>query len=64
MCENKGFCGVVMSFKDTKTLEFNQYRHSDKIPDPEVLIEKVDVCWNNPEKLFTIKGDEHIHCGY
>ena len=64
VCENKGFCGVVISFKDTKILEFNQYRHSDKIPNPEVLIRKVDVCWHNPEKLSTTKWDEHIHCGY
>lgn len=64
MCENKGFCGVAMSFKDTKILGFNQYRHSDKLPNPEVLIKKVDICWNNPGKLSTTKVDEHVHCGY
>ena len=42
-----------MSFKDTKILEFNQYQKSDKAPsiiyaDLERLIEKIDVCKNNP----------------
>ena len=32
VCENKYFCNIVMSSEDTKTLEFNQHRKSDKTP--------------------------------
>ena len=47
------FLQVIVSFKDTKILEFNQYQKSDKAPsiiyaDLERLIEKIDVCKNNP----------------
>ena len=49
-----------MSSEDTKILEFNQYQTSDKAPfifyaGLEFLIEKIDRCKNNPEKLFTTK---------
>ena len=45
--ENKDICCVVMPSKDTKILEFNQYRKSVKIPsiiyeNLESLIKKVD----------------------
>ena len=29
VCENKGFCDVIMPSEDTKILEFNQYQNSD-----------------------------------
>ena len=32
VCENKDFCNVIMSFEETKILEFNQYEKSDKAP--------------------------------
>ena len=32
VCENKGFCNVIMPSGDTKILEFNQYQKSDKAP--------------------------------
>ena len=32
VCENTDFCNVVMPSEDTETLEFNQYRKSDKAP--------------------------------
>ena len=57
-----------MPSEDTKILEFNQYRKSDKIPfiiytDLESLITKVDQCKNNPEKSSTTKKGD-IPCGY
>ena len=61
VCENKGFCNVVVIFsKDSKILEFNQYRKSDKAPfiffaDLETLKEKTDGCKNNPENSFPTK---------
>ena len=43
-----------MPSEDTKILELNQYRKSDKAPfviyaDLECMIEKIDGCKNNPE---------------
>ena len=54
VCKNKDFCNVVMPFEDTKMLEFNQYKKSDKAPfiiyaDLECLIENINGCKNNPE---------------
>ena len=51
VCENKDFCNVNMPSEDTKILEFNQYKKSDKAPfiiyaDLECIIEKIDGCKN------------------
>ena len=32
VCENKDFCNVIMGSEDSKILEFNQYKNSDKAP--------------------------------
>ena len=32
VCENKGFCNIVMPSEETKVLDFNQYQKSDKAP--------------------------------
>ena len=69
VCENKDFRTVLMYSKDSKILEFNQYRKSDKTPsiisaDVESLIKRIDVCKNNFEKSSTTKVGEHIPCGY
>ena len=60
VCENKNFCSIRISSKDTKILKFNQYQKSDKAPfiiygDLECLIEKIDGCKNNPESSSTTK---------
>ena len=60
VCENKDFCNVVMSIKDTKILEFYQYLKSDKAPfiiyaDLECLIEKTGGCKDNYEISSTTK---------
>ena len=65
VCENKDFCNVIMSFEETKILEFNQYEKSDKAPfiiyaDLECIIEKIDGCKNIPENSSTTKVSEHI----
>ena len=46
-------------------IKFNQYQKSDKAlfiiyVDLESLLEKIDVCRNNPEKSSTKKVSEHI----
>ena len=63
VCENKDFCNVIMSSEDTKILEFNQYKKSDKAPfiiyaDLEWIIEKIDRCKNNPKKFFQNKSKQ------
>ena len=47
-----------MPSKDTKILQFNKYRKSDKVPfiifaNLECLLKKIDGCKNNPENSFT-----------
>ena len=40
-CENKNFCGIVMSPENDNTSKFDQYMRSDKMPqnvDPESSI--------------------------
>ena len=69
VCENKDFCNVVMPSEDTKILELNQYRISDKAlfiiyVGLESLIVKTDACKNNPEKSFMKKVSEHIPSGF
>ena len=46
-CENKDFCNVVITSENTKILELNQYKKSDKAPfiiyaNLECLIENID----------------------
>ena len=65
VCKNKGFCNKSMPPEDTKKLEFNQQKVSDKPPfiicvDLECLIEKIDRCENNPENSSTTKVGENI----
>ena len=50
-----------MLCKDTKMLELNQYKKSDKAAfinyaDIECLINKIDGCKNNPENSSATKG--------
>ena len=54
---------------DTKMLEFNQNKKSDKGPfiiyaDLECIIEKIDGCKNNSENSYAAIGSEHILSGF
>ena len=54
-----------MLSEDSKILEFNQYKKSDKAPftiyaDLECLIEQIGGCKNNPGSSSTSKVGEHI----
>ena len=67
--ENKGFCKVVMSSKDTKTFEFNQYQKSDKTPfifyaDLEYIIQKNDGCKNVTENSSATSVSQNISPGF
>ena len=65
VCENKDFCNIAMSSKDTKILKFHQYQKSDRAlifiyADFQCIIEKIERRKNNPENLSTTKVSEHI----
>ena len=69
VCEDKDFCSFVMSFEDTKILDFNQYQISDKIPsviypDLKTLLKRIDGSKNNFEKSSITKVGEYIPCEY
>ena len=54
------FCNAIMPSEDTKILESNQYKKSDKArfiiyADLECIIEKINGCKNNPNPFI-----EHI----
>ena len=67
--ENKYFCNVILSSKDTETLEFNQLQKFDQASfiihaDLECLIEKIDGCKNNPENSSATKVSKDIPSGF
>ena len=60
---------VIIPSEDTKILELNQYPKFDNAlfityADLERLIEKIDVCKNNPEHSSIAKVGEHIRSGF
>ena len=61
--ETRALFIVKMPSEDTKVLDFNQFKKPNKTPfylyARESLIEKIDVCKNNPEKSSTIKVSKH-----
>ena len=62
--ENETFCNVIMLSDSTKLLELKQSQKSDKAPfinyaDLECIIEKIDACKNNSEKLSATKVSEN-----
>lgn len=68
-CKNEIFCAITLTTQKEIILKLNQNMKSGKsrciiYADLESLIKKVDRCKNNPERLSTIKVDEHITCGY
>ena len=65
VCENKGFCNVIMPSEDTKIFKFNQYQKSDKGPfiiyaDLECITKKIDGWENDSENSYSTKVSEHI----
>ena len=58
-----------MPFEGNEILEFHQFKKYDQVAfiihaDLECIIQKVDVCKNNPENLSTTKLSEHIPSGF
>ena len=66
--ENHDYCYVQMPEKDNKILKYNQGEKYMKVPfiiyaDLESLLEKMNICHNNPEKLSTTKINKHTPSG-
>ena len=58
-----------MPKEDNKILKYNQGEKSRKVPfiiyaDLESLLEKMNTCYNNPEKSSTTKINKHTPSGY
>ena len=69
MCENHDYCCVEIPEKDNKILKYNHGEKSMKVPfiiyaDIESLLEKMNTCHNNSEKLSATKIDKHTASGY
>ena len=54
ICENRDYCHVEMPVNDNNTIKYNQGEKSIKLPfivyaDLECLLEKMSMCYSNPE---------------
>ena len=68
ICKNHDCCCIKMP-KEKSVLKYNHGEKSMKIPfinyaDMESLLDKIDTCHSNPEKLSTTKIDKHTASGY
>ena len=69
ICENHYYCHVEMPTKDNNIIKYNHGEKSIKMPftiyaDLECLLEKMDTCENDPNKLSTAKINKHIPSRY
>ena len=69
VCENHDYCYVGMPEKDNKILKYNYREKYMRVPfiiyaDLEFLLEKMNICHNNPETLSTSKINKHTPSGY
>ena len=56
VCENHDYCCIEMPNEDNKILKYNH--------DLESLLEKMDSCYDSPEKSSTTKTNKHTPSGY
>ena len=69
VCENHDYCSIEMPNEDNKILKYNHREKSMRAPfiiyaDLESLLEKMETCYNNPEKSSTTKINKHTPSGY
>ena len=69
ICENHDYCCVEMPNEDNKILKYNHREKSMEAPfiiyaDFESLLEKLNKCYNNPEKSSTTTINKHTPSGY
>ena len=60
ICENHDYCCVEIPEKDNKILKYNHGEKSMKVPfiiyaDLESLLEKMNICHNNPKNHLQLK---------
>ena len=68
-CENHDYYYVEMPQENNKILKYNQGEKSMKVPfiiyaDLECLLENMNTCHDNPEKLSATKINKHTSSGY
>ena len=68
-CENHDYCYGEMPEEYNKTLKYNEGEKPMNSPfiiyaDLECLLEKMNICHNNPEKSSTTKINKHTPSGY
>ena len=69
VCENHDYYYVEMPEEYNKTLKYNKGEKSIRVPfiiyaDLECLLEKMNTCYDNPEKSSTTKINKHSPSGY
>ena len=69
LCENHDYCCIEMPNEDNKILKYNHREKSMRAPfmfyaDLESLLEKMDTCYDDPEKSSTAKINKHTPSGY
>ena len=69
VCENHDYCYVEMPEEYNKILKYNEGEKSMRVPfiiyaDLECLLEKMNTCYNNPEKSSTTKINKNTPSGY
>ena len=69
VCENHNYCYLEIPGEYKKTLKYNEGENSRRGPfiiyaDLECLLEKMNTCYNNPEKSSTTKINKHTPSGY
>ena len=69
ICENRNYCHVEMPNEHNKIIKYNQGEKSIGSPliiyaDLECLLEKINTCYNNPEKSSTSEISKHKPFGY
>ena len=69
VCENHDYCYVEIPEEGNKILKYNHGEKSMKVPfiiyaDVESLLEKMNACYNNPEKSSTTKINKYTPSGY
>ena len=69
VCQNHDYCSIEMPNEDNKILKYNHGEKSMKAPfiiygDLESLLEKMNTCYDSPEKSSTNKINKHTPSGY
>ena len=66
ICRDHDFCYVKMPDEDTKILKYNSGEKPIKAQNiicVDLLLEKIDICQNNPKIFYTEKIAKHTRSG-